>query len=167
MPNHFHFVLHPRNDGDLSVFMKMVTLTHAQRYRTMSNTIGEGPVYQGRYKSFIIQDDTHLFTVLRYVERNPLTARLVDNPLDWKYSSLYRRHVGTEKQKETLSPWIIDEPSDYLKLMEQPLSLNEREKLELSENKGVPYGDEQYVIGKVGQYGLESTVRGKGRPKKR
>lgn len=167
MPNHFHFVLYPEKNGDLSDFMKRLTLTHTQRYRVATNTVGEGPVYQGRYKSFIIQDDTHLFTVLRYIERNPLTANLVKEPLDWRYSSLYRRYVGSMKQKQLLTPWMIEEPKDYLNVLKSPLTPNELEKLERSENRGVPYGDKEYVLNKVEEYSLQSTIRPKGRPRKK
>ncbi len=165
MPNHFHLVLYPEQNGDLSNFMKRLTITHTQRYRVATNTVGEGPVYQGRYKSFIIQDDAHLFTVLRYIERNPLTANLIKEPLDWKYSSLYRRYKGNEKQKQLLTPWMVEEPRDYLDILKNPLTPNELEKLERSENRGVPYGDEEYVLNKVEKYSLQSTVRPKGRPK--
>ena len=166
MSNHFHFVLYPEEDGGLSDFMKKITLTHTQRYRVTTNTVGEGPIYQGRYKSFIVQDDTHLFTVLRYVECNPLTANLIKEPLDWKYSSLYRRYKGSEKQKQLLTPWIIEEPKDYLNILKNSLTPNELEKLERSENKGVPYGDEEYILNKVEEYKLQSTMRQKGRPRK-
>ena len=119
MPNHFHLVLHTKNDGDLSNFMKRLTVTHTQRYRVATKTIGDGPVYQGRYKSFIIQNDKHLLTVLRYVERNPFMAKLVKELLEWKYSSVYKRYKGTEQEKRLLSPWICSEPNNYLELLDR------------------------------------------------
>ena len=78
MPNHWHFVLWPRGDGDLSEFMRWLTVTHTQRWHAAHRTAGTGPLYQGRFKSFPIQEDDHLWTVLRYVERNPLRANLVE-----------------------------------------------------------------------------------------
>lgn len=146
--------------------MKRLTVTHTQRYRFLTKTVGEGPVYQGRYKSFIIQDDNHLFTVLRYVERNPLTANLIKEPLEWRYSSIYRRYKGTTDEQKLLSNWPIDEPKKYLDILKTPLTSKETEKLERSEQKGVPYGDDEYILTTVEQYGLESTLRGRGRPKK-
>src|SRR5689334_21412335 len=82
MPNHWHLVLRPRGDRDLSKFMQWFTLTHAQRWRTAHQTVGFGPLYQGRYKSFPIECDEHLLTVLRYVERNALRAGLCDDVAD-------------------------------------------------------------------------------------
>lgn len=166
MPNHFHLVLYPENNGDLSSFMKRVTATHTQRYRTATQTVGEGPLYQGRYKSFIIQNNIHLFTVLRYVERNPLTAQLVQNVLEWRYGSVYRRYKGTEKEKMLLSPWVCDEPKDYIQFLSHPLTAKEIEKIAQSEIKGTPFGDDNYTLTMVKKYNLGSTLRKKGRPNK-
>jgi putative transposase len=116
MPNHFHLVLQPRQDGDLSDFMKRLTVTHTQRHRVKTKTVGTGPVYQGRYKSFLIQEEIHLLTVLRYVERNPLTAQLVSRADEWEYGSIYRRHHGTPEAKKLLTPWPVPEPEDYIQL---------------------------------------------------
>lgn len=166
MPNHFHLVLYPESDGDLSDFMKRITVTHTQRYRVRTHTVGEGPLYQGRYKSFIIQNDTHLLTVLRYVERNPLAAELVQNPLKWRYGSVCRRYKGTDIEKKLLSPWICSEPEDYLQFLAQPITTKEIEKIKRSETKGVPFGDANFVLTAVEKYNLGSTLRGKGRPRK-
>jgi len=165
MPNHFHLVLQTEKDGELSEFMKFLTATHTQRHRVITHSVGEGPVYQGRYKSFIVQNDEHLFTVLRYVERNPFTAKLVNDPLGWKYSSAFRRYKGTVESKKLLAKWPIDEPSDYVKILKSVISKKEIEKLEKSEQKGVPFGDAIYILNIVKKYGLESTLREKGRPK--
>ena len=78
MSTHWHLVLWPREDGDLSEFMRWLTVTHTQRWHAAHRTAGTGPLYQGRFKSFPIQEDDHLLTVLRYVERNPLRANLVE-----------------------------------------------------------------------------------------
>jgi putative transposase len=166
MPNHFHLILKTGNDGELSFFMKWFTQTHTKRWHSYNKTHGSGSLYQGRYKSFIIQEDRHLLTVLRYVERNPLTANLVKNSLNWKYSSLYRREMGDAKARKLLSEWPIERPADYLILLETPIGEKEIAKLEQSENRCTPYGDDAYVLEMVEKYGLEQTIRGKGRPKK-
>src|SRR5262245_39966713 len=75
MPNHFHVVLRPHADGDLGRWMQWLLTAHARRYHRHYGTSGH--VWQGRFKAFAIQDDDHLATVLRYVERNALRAELV------------------------------------------------------------------------------------------
>ena len=68
MPNHWHLVLWPREDGDLSRFMRWLSNTHVRRYHQHYHSYGQGHVYQGRFKSFPVKDDGHLLTVLRYAE---------------------------------------------------------------------------------------------------
>lgn len=85
MPNHFHLVVRPEADGDLGRWMQWLLTTHVRRHHRRYGTSGH--VWQGRFKSFVIQDDEHLLTALRYVERNPLRARLVERAEDWSWSS--------------------------------------------------------------------------------
>ena len=63
MPNHWHFVFWPRNDGELSPFMQWLTGTHTTRWHAAHGTTGMGHLYQGRFKSFPIQSDNHYLTV--------------------------------------------------------------------------------------------------------
>ena len=57
MGTHWHLVLWPRADGDLSHFMRWITVTHTQRWHAAHGTSGIGHLYQGRFKSFPVQDD--------------------------------------------------------------------------------------------------------------
>jgi len=70
MPNHWHLVAWPAEDGQLSRFTGWLTLTHTQRRHAHRHSTGSGHVYQGRFKSFPVQDDEHFLAVCRYVERN-------------------------------------------------------------------------------------------------
>ncbi len=72
MSNHWHFVVWPKRDGELSRFFGYLGLTHAARWQAAHDAVGMGHVYQARFKNFMVQEDGHLLTVLRYVERNPL-----------------------------------------------------------------------------------------------
>jgi len=86
MPNHLHLVLWPKGDGDLGRWMQWLLTSHVRRHHRRHGT--DGHIWQGRYKSFPIQRDEHLLTVLRYVERNPQRAGLVARAQDWQWSSL-------------------------------------------------------------------------------
>ena len=81
MPNHFHLVLRPYNDGDLGRWMQWLMTSHVRRYHRHYGSSGH--VWQGRFKAFPIQEDEHFLTVLRYVERNALRAGLVQHAEDW------------------------------------------------------------------------------------
>ena len=87
MPNHFHLILRPLGDGDLGRWMQWFLTTHVRRYRRHYGSSGH--IWQGRFKAFPCQDDDHLLTVLRYVERNALRAGLVAKAEDWPYGSLH------------------------------------------------------------------------------
>ena len=128
MPNHFHFVLFPEYDGEISKFMHWLTLTHTQRWHAKNKTTGYGHLYQGRFKSFLVENDKHLWTLLAYVERNPLRAKLVKSLKDWKWSSYYRRRSGSLLQKKLLATNSIVWPNNYeelLKIEERKDDLND------------------------------------------
>lgn len=164
MPNHFHLVLHPYQDGDLQKFMQWLTLTHTQRWHTKNKTTGTGHLYQGRYKSFLVQGDNHLLSVIRYVERNPLRAKLVKKAENWDFSSLARRLSNNpKKQKLLASPWPIEEPENYLAFVNTPLNTEEEDTIRCSVNRGKPFGSDRWTGKIIEKYNLTATVRRRGR----
>ncbi len=165
MPNHWHLVLYPRTDTDLAEFMSWLTSTHVRQYRTKTQTIGYGHLYQDRYKSFPIESNEYCQTLIRYVEQNPLRAKLVENAEDWKWSSLWRRENGTEKQKQLLSSLPIDLPDNYLQSVNEILKDDNLINIRNSVNKGAPFGNDAWVEKMIDEHNLEHTVRGRGRPR--
>jgi len=91
MPNHWHLVVGPTGTGELSAFMQWVTATHAIRWHRHHKTVGQGPVYQGRFHSNAVEGAAELVHVCRYVERNALRAHLVQRAQDWPWCSLSDR----------------------------------------------------------------------------
>ena len=92
--------------------MRWLTVTHTQRWHAAHRTSGTGALYQGRFKSFPIQEDDHLLTVLRYVERNPLRANLVQEAAAWRWSSLWHRVHGGDSGLVDDGPLTM--PLDWL-----------------------------------------------------
>ena len=88
MPNHFHLVVEPETQVSLSNFMQWLMTSHVRRYHQHYESSGH--IWQGRFKSFPIQRDEHLITVLRYVRQNPVRAGLVATPQEWPWSSAKR-----------------------------------------------------------------------------
>jgi putative transposase len=168
MPNHWHMVVCPKEDGDLSRFMQWVTLTHTQRYRSRSKSRGYGHLYQGRYKSFLVAKDSYFLHLCRYVEQNPLRAKLVKKAEDWKWSSAWRRIYGTKEQQALLSSWPIDKPHDYKKWLNTKDKDDDEQLTRIRESirRGRPYGEESWVARMIDIFDLESTMRNHGRPKK-
>jgi len=166
MPNHWHLVLYPKNDGDLVKFMSWLTITHTKRWHLERNNTGEGHIYQGRYKSFICQNDIHFITLVKYVEQNALKAKLVERAEYWRWSSIWRRENGNHEQKKILSNWPVAIPDNYLISLNQIQIRSEEEVIEKSIFKNNPYGDDCWVAKNVKQFGLEQTLKKVGRPKK-
>ncbi|MBP9751628.1 MAG: transposase [Candidatus Moranbacteria bacterium] len=168
MPNHWHLILHPKTAESLSQFMRWITHTHTQRYHTHYHSIGYGHVYQGRYKSFPVQDDDYFLQVCRYVERNPIRAGLAEKIEDWQWSSSSIRKNGSPEQRSILSEWPIEKPGHYEKWA-NTLSEDEEEKLEKIRHalkRGSPFGESEWMNTIAEKLGLESTLRKRGRPKK-
>lgn len=166
MPNHWHFILHPFENNDLSSFLRWLTLTHTQRWNVYRHRVGYGHLYQGRFKSFPVQEDTYFIQLCRYVERNPLRAGLVDKAEDWRWSSLWRRLNGNEKQKQLLEPWPIPQENNYLHIVNQTQSEAVLTDIRHSLQRGKPYGESSWIAKMVTLLGLESTIKPHGRPRK-
>ena len=163
MTNHFHLVLQPHNDGDLSRWMQWLMTSHVRRYHRHYGTSGH--VWQGRFKAFPIEEDEHLLTVLRYVERNALRAGMVERAEDWEYSSLKLRR---EKQPpEFLSRGPVELPRNWRQLVNKPLTEGELAAVRNSVNRGAPFGSPDWQQATAKQLGLESSLRPRGRPKGR
>ena len=103
MPNHWHFVLRPTKDGQLTAFLRCVAHTHTMRWHAHHHTSGTGHLYQGRFKAFPVEDDDHFYSVARYVERNALRAELVAQTRAWRWSSLWRHTSGDAEARALLA----------------------------------------------------------------
>ena len=166
MPNHWHLLLYPHTDTALSEFMSWLTSTHVRQYRTKTETIGYGHLYQDRYKSFPVETNAYCQTLIRYVEQNPLRAKLVTRAEDWRWSSLWRREKGSVAQKRLLSPLPTTLPNNYLASVNENLSEEILNTVRYSVNKGKPYGREEWVDATVEKFDLMYTLRHPGRPRK-
>lgn len=166
MPNHWHFVLWPAADGELTGFLRWLTHTHTQRWHAHYHTAGTGHLYQGRYRACPVQEDEHLYTVLRYVERNALRAGLVGRAEDWPWSSLGRRQTGAEQARPLLHPWPLPVPADWLERVNRPETEAELEAVRRSVVRGRPFGSAAWARQTAARLGLEYTLRPRGRPRK-
>jgi putative transposase len=166
MPTHWHIVLWPVSDGELTSFLRWLTLTHSVRWHRHYHSTGSGHVYQNRFKAFAVAEDEHLLTVLRYVERNPLRAGLVRQAEDWPWSSLACRLAGGELAQRRLHPGPVALTSEWVKLVNEPQTEAELEAMRRSVARGCPYGSDGWVQAIVEDLGLQWTIRPRGRPRK-
>jgi putative transposase len=151
MPNHFHLVIEPGDPSALSKFMQWLLTSHVRRYHRHYHSSGH--VWQGRFKSFPVQRDEHLVTVLRYVAQNPVRAGLASSPAEWIWSSA--------KRKDLVDPLLIDVPPD----LDIPLSSDELDRLHESVSRQRPYGSPSWQEEIAKKLGLLVSMRPRGRPK--
>ncbi len=166
MPNHWHMVLWPRADGELSRFMHWLTTAHTKRWHASHQTTGTGHIYQGRFKSFPVESDLHYLTVCRYVERNALRAGLTSRAEEWRWGSLWVRLKGGPDQKMLLSNGPMEWPDNWVELVNEPHSEKEEEALQRSVVRGSPFGSLSWVQMASKRLGLASALRSPGRPRK-
>jgi putative transposase len=165
MPNHWHLVVWPLEDGDLSEYMRWLTVTHTQRWHAAHHTSGTGALYQGRFKSFPVQTDEHLLAVCRYVERNAVRANLAAEAEAWRWGSPWER--STRTPRVTLDEWPVPPPRDWGELVNRPQTDGELQALRRAVVRGAPFGGADWRLRTAKELSLESTLRPQGRPRKR
>ena len=115
MPNHWHLVMGQTDTATLSRCLHWVTSTHAIRLNRHRETVGEGPVYQGRFTSMEIPAVGDLVRVCRYVERNALQAGLVRQAQDWPWASLAERLQASQSVPLVNAPFLSSRAwADYV-----------------------------------------------------
>lgn len=162
MPNHWHLVLRPKADADLAAYLSWVSNTHVKRYRAHYRRTS-GHLYQGRYKSFPVNEDAYFLTLLRYVEANPLRAKLVGRAEKWPWSSL---GCPGKLSSKLLDTWPLDRPRNWAALVNQPLRESEQERVVSSLERCRPLGGPTWTLEMAERMGLEYTLNPRGRPPK-
>ncbi len=161
MPNHFHLVLWPAADGDLSLFLHRLTTSHVRRYHGRHESSGR--VWQDRFKSFPVQEDEHLLRVLLYVERNPVRAGLASRAALWPWSSIHWWRRGTWPTFGDPGP--IDRPEDWEARVDLNQPVPDVEMLRKHLVRGRPYGEPAWMVKTARDLGLEGSLRERGRPR--
>ena len=104
MNNHYHLIIETP-DGNLSHGMRQLNGVYTQLFNRRHKRVGH--IFQGRYKAILIQKESHLLEASRYVVLNPVRAKAVKDPDEWKWSS-YRGTAGKEKPHPCLTKdWIL------------------------------------------------------------
>lgn len=163
MPNHIHLVLRPSADDGISSFMHWLLTSHVRRHHRRYDSGGR--LWQGRFKASVIQHDRHLITVLRYVERNALTAKLVSQAEDWRWGSLrWRLRAGSGPAP---APSPVPLPSNWARYVNEPQSLKELAEVRAAVNRERPIGDPEWIVEKAEELGYRYSTRPRGRPRRR
>jgi len=169
MNNHWHFVVKPTTNTQITDFFRWLANTHAMRFRVARNTVGHGHLYQGRFKTFPIQSAGALLKTIRYVERNPLTAKLVRKAENYRWSSLHLRTQGEDPSllpADLLVPWPVPQPRNWLAQVNAAISDKDLAAIRASVATGRPFGEPDWVAATAKKLGLDHTLRPRGRPRK-
>ena len=170
MRNHVHLVLEAtEKGGKLSEIMKGINLSYAQHYKNRYKHIGH--FWQDRYKSIIISKDNYLLACGSYVELNPVRAKMVEDPKEYKWSS-YNTYAYGRKDSITDKHSIYEELSrdesgrrkkyrEFVRGM-----LGERDAMKGEMNRRVVYGSADFIDKVTEQYKVGALIKPIGRPKK-
>ncbi|HTU68094.1 MAG TPA: transposase [Steroidobacteraceae bacterium] len=162
MPNHVHFVFSPLEADDLARWAHWLFTTHAGRYRHQHQT--SGSVWGGRFKTSLVQDDRHLLTVLRYVERNALRARLVERAERWEWGSASWRTWETSPLFVASPPIAL--PDRWLEFVNAPQTAEEVAAIRRSLECQLPFGDDEWRDAKAREFGIRLSGAPRGRPRR-
>ena len=161
MPNHWHLVLWAVGN-EVPKFMHWLTREHAVNWHRTHGTAGTGHVYQERYRAIPVQTETHLFTLLRYVERNALRAGLVERAELWRWGSLWRRCNFCDDG--LLSAWPTPLPENWVEFVNESQTEAEVEAIQKAMKENRPLGDSDWSETAAIQVRLQRCPRG--RPRK-
>ena len=158
MPNHWHLILMPGTQTELSRAMHWLTSTHTRRWALAHTRPGPGHIYQGRFRSVPVQSGMSLSRLLRYVERNALESELVGRAEEWPWCSAHQRRACVEAPALLPQPFLPED--DWLDHLNAPARDAD---LAVAIRRNLPIGDPAWVKSLRDQAG---PVRRPGRPRK-
>jgi putative transposase len=171
MTNHFHLLLRPEVGQSISRILQSLTIAHTWRYHKRHHSSGH--VWQGRFKSPVVQDDVHLLVVLRYIEANPVRAKIVNDPAEYRWSSFLNHGVGRDDpllspfpEWEELGRTDVERRRRWRATMRGAQDEAELATVRSSLRSGRPFGASQWTKRMADRLGIELTPRPRGRPRK-
>jgi putative transposase len=155
----------------ISRILQSLLVSHTQRYHKHHRSGGH--VWQGRFKSPVIENDEHLLNVLRYIEANPLRAAIVERAEEYKWSSFGAHGMGDANELldplntyEQLSPYPAVRLRKWSEKVHLPLDGLTLARIRRSVATGLPYGSDAWTNRLAKRLGLDLAIRPRGRPKK-
>ena len=160
MTNHVHFIVMPKTEDGLAKVFNTLHMRYAQRINKRRSVTGH--LWQGRFFSCLL-DEAHLYRAIRYVEKNPVRAQLVQNAWDYEWSSA-NEHVGGGKGPIPLSrsfEMSAQEWKEYLTELDDEMN----HEIRLKTQRGLAIGSEKFVTDVENKLKRSLTCLSPGRPK--
>ena len=141
MPNHVHLILVPRDADGLSAALAATRRRYTRHINRRQNWTGY--LWQGRFASFVM-DEAHTLMCARYVEMNPVRARIADRARDWRWSSARAHLAGKNDDLVTVKP-LLDLVPDWRAFLDERPGKGELDRLRASSRTGRPLGADDFV----------------------
>lgn len=169
MTNHVHLLVTPASAADLPLAMKRTTQLYVQHINKVYRR--SGPLWEGRYKASIVGSDRYLLSCYRYIELNPVRARMVEGPSDYRWSSHRVNACDQISSLVTPHPTYLSLGIDdkrrataYVELFDTSLDAKALDKIRVCTQQGYPVGDSKFVE-QIGQMlDRKLVIRPRGRP---
>ncbi len=166
MPNHVHFIGIPKKEDSMGKAFKYAHMKYSQYYNKKMCTVGH--LFQGRFFSCIM-DEQHTLACARYIERNPVRAKMVKNPSLWKWSSA-RVHCGIVEhdglEANELFDYVRERQQDWKAFIGISDNLDKVMQIRQQTVRGRPLGDNNFIEKLEKELKRSLKLKPKGRPKK-
>jgi putative transposase len=171
MTNHVHLVVTPASDGGPAQLLQSLGRGYVRWFN--HRHARTGTLWEGRYRSAVIEAERYLLACLRYMDLNPVRAGLVDSPAAWRWSS-HAHHIGQRSDpvvSEHALYWALgntpfERQLAYRRLFESPDSQQELSTIRKASQSGWALGSERFAEQLTESRGRRASSRAAGRPRK-
>ena len=164
MPNHIHLLVRPSDEESLAKMMQGITLCYSKYFNEANGRTGR--LWECRYHSTVIDGDSYLWTVSRYIENNPVRAWIVKRPEEYPYSSARAHILGTKNTLLKGPLFDKNELNGYRRFVRSKEDKKILEEIRKQTRLGKPLGDAGFLEILSEQLGHDLIFRQKGRPRK-
>jgi putative transposase len=172
MTNHVHLLCTPQEEGAVSRMMQSIGRMYVRYYNYTYQR--SGTLWEGRFKSSLVQSERYLIELYRYIELNPVRADMVDEPGEYSWSSYACNALGIETDLQTPHPEYLslgktkaERLNNYRALFKAHVSVELLKEIRQSVNKGVALGNERFTAQIESLTDSRVTPRKGGRPQKK
>ncbi|MBU0664240.1 MAG: transposase [Proteobacteria bacterium] len=169
MTNHVHLLCTPRQVGSLSLMMQSLGRRYVRYFNSENQR--SGTLWEGRYKSCLVQEDRYLLELYRYIELNPVRAKIIIDPADYHWSSYQVNALGKASDLCLPHPEYLALGSDPLKrgenyriLFAQHFDGKLLEEIRANTNKGLAFGNDRFKKEIETLTGRRVKAKKRGRP---
>ncbi|PIQ89921.1 MAG: transposase [Candidatus Omnitrophica bacterium CG11_big_fil_rev_8_21_14_0_20_42_13] len=165
MDNHVHFLLVPGRNDSLAKTMQKLSLTFTQYINKKHRRTGR--LWECRFHSSVVDTEAYLWTVCRYIERNPVRAGKVKRPIDYSWSSV-KANTSGDCHDGIVEPIWKDyfDKDEYINFLNRHEEEKQIEEIKQSTIRGMPVGGENFIKDIIKNFGFRIFKKARGRPKK-